>query len=415
MASFLLRHETKESRMRGWRTSWVVLATLTVAGQGHANGIGSNLDAMEAMLARTSVRAFNPARAISDGELRQIMDAGHRTQTLDGSRPFEFVQIRDRQTLKAIGASGKFANWMAEAPAAIAIVVRTPDSPRFFRENGAIAMLNMTYKAQQLGLGTCFLGTRNNRKMKEVLNIGKNRHLLTVIPVGAPKEGTALKSPKRHPVEWTVSQGSYGSPLKLLGSEAKPAARTGRPMASHLSGEHQRVEEFHNRPVEASKLATALEAMRHAPSSKNKQHWRWVLVTEPKAKQQVARAAGDNKLAGAPVVAVLAGSQDSRPFINPKGWGRRRMSPNFINHGAAMALRNFQIGLESQGLGLRVKGIGQRADRRLRNVLAPAGQQLSGKRVHFIAAVGLGYSRRATQSRVAPIPGSRIIKERYGR
>jgi len=416
--------------MRRHGQTWVVLlAGLLVATSVHAQP--SSLDAMTAMLTRTSIRAFDPARTVTDGELRQIMDAGHRTQTLDGSHPFEFVQIRDPKTLKAIGQSGKFAQWMADAPAAIAIVVRTPESPRFFRENGSMAMLNMSYKAQQLGLGTCFLGTRNNRKMKEVLGIGDNRHLLTVIPVGAAKPGETPPSPKRYPVEWTVSQGRYGSPLQLLGPQDAPAThaptgvlhsalqsgspipRTGQSIGSFLDGPQQKVEEFDTTKVEPAKLATALQAMRHAPSSKNKQHWRWVLVTDPQARQQVARAAGDNKLAGAPVVAVLAGSQDSRPFVNPKGWGKKRTSPNFINHGAAMALRNLQIGLQSQGLGVRIKGIERRADNRLRVMLAPEGQRLSGKRVQFIAAVGLGYARRTSTSQVRS--NARVFKERYGR
>jgi nitroreductase len=353
---------------------------------------------MEAMLKRVSVRTFDPSRAVTDGELRQI----------------EFIQIRDPKTLEAIGQSGKHAGWMAKAPAAIAIVVRTPESRRLYRENGSIAMLNMTYKAQQLGLGTCFLGTRNNRKMKTALGIGKNRHLLTVIPIGAPKPGVKLKSPKRYPVEWTVSEGSYGGPLRTALPE--PEKKTKAPMTSFLDGRHATVERFDaSRAVEPKKLATALEAMRHAPSSKNKQHWRWVLVSDPAAKQKVARAAGDRNLAGAPIVAVLAGSQDSRPFVNPRGWGRRRTSPNFINHGAAMALRNLQIGLESQGLGTRIRGLGRRSDQRLRALLARPGQRLSGKRAHFIAAVGLGYGKQVKRSSMGPIPNSRVHRERYGR
>jgi nitroreductase len=377
-----------------------------------AQGLGG-LDAMEAVLTRTSVRAFDPNRPPTEGELRAIMDAGYRTQTLDGSRPFEFVQIRDRATLAAVGESGKYANWMADAPAAIAIVLRTRESPRFYRENGAMAVLNMAYAAQRLGLGTCFLGTRNNNKMKAALGIGDNRHLLTVIPVGAPKPGSQPKSPKRYPVEWTVSQGTYGGTLTAPGN-ATPVERTGRPIGAFLRGRHTTVEEFDTRPVEQTQLATALEAMRHAPSSKNKQHWRWVLVTDVGAKQRVAKAAGDRQLAQAPVVAVLAGSQDSRPFVNPRGWGRRRTSPTFINHGAAMALRNLQIGAESQGLGVRIKGLSKRADRRLRVSLSPDGQKISGKRAHFICAVGLGHAKRTTTGTVGPIPRSRIFNERYG-
>lgn len=374
------------------------------------------LDAMQAMLSRVSVRQFDQTRGVTDGELKQIVDAGYRAQTLDGSRPFEFVTIRDRKTLQAIGQAGKFADWMGRAPAAIAVVVRTKDSPRLYQENGSLAIMDMTYKAQQLGLGTCFLGTRNNRKLKQILGIpGRGHHLVTVLPVGAPARGFgALKSPKRYPVEWTVSQGSYGGglPRGLLG--ATPSPRVGTGMAAFLSGKHERVEEFSQREVESAKLATALEAMRHAPSSKNKQHWRWVLVTDPKGKARVARAARDRKLARAPVVAVLAGSQDSRPFINPRGWGRRRTSPTFIKHGATMALRNLQIGLQSQGLGVRTTALSTRGDQQLRVALSP-GKNLSAKRVQFIAAMGIGYASQRSVRQVRGIPRTRVFRERHGR
>lgn len=371
----------------------------------------AGMDAMQAMLARASVRKFDKNRAVTDGELRQIMDAGFRTQTLDGSSPFEFVQIRNPKTLAAIAGSAKYADWMADAPAAIAILVNTKQSPGLFRENGSLAMLNMTYKAQELGLGTCFLGTRNYSKTKQILGVAKHRHLLTVIPVGAP--ASPVKSPKRRPLTWTVSQGTYGGALKLM-TRSKPAERTGTPMSSFLGGTHTVAESFSRRPVEAGKLATAFEAMRHAPSSKNKQHWRWVVVTDPAAKERVARAARDRALADAPVVAVLAGSQDSRYFVNPDGRGRRRTSPTFIDHGAVMALRNLQIGLQSQGLGVRTTALNRKADSRLRTLLSPD-RPLSAKRVHFIAAVGMGYARRSSTRTVAGVPQGRIFKERYGR
>jgi len=370
----------------------------------------SPLDAMQAMLTRTSVRKFDQGRAVSDVELRKIMDAGFRTQTLDGSSPFEFVQIRSKETLAAIAGSAKFADWMAGAPAAIAVLVNTKQSPRLFRENGSLAVLNMSYKAQELGLGTCFLGTRNYTKTKQILGVDRHRHLLTVIPVGAPA-GPAV-SPKRYPLEWTVSQGTYGGALKLLAGTA-PATTTGKPISAFIDGKHTVTESFAPRPVEADKLATAFEAMRHAPSSKNKQHWRWVLVTDPAARQQVARAARDRALADAPVIAVLAGSQDSRPFVNPKGWGKKRTSPTFINHGASMALRNLQIGLESQGLGVRTAALNKRGDSRMR-VLLGGEQRLSSKRVQFIAAVGMGYAQRTSTQKAKDLPGARVFKERYG-
>ena len=113
------------------------------------------------------------------------------------------------------------------------------------------------------------------------------------------------------------------------------------------------------------------------------------------------------------VVVVVAGSQDSRPFVNPKNWSRRRQSPYFINHGAVMAMRNLQIGAESQGLGVRIKALNSKGDTRMRALMSQ-GKTLSGKRVRFIAAVGVGYASKTAIRRAAPLSGGQIHKERYG-
>ena len=60
---------------------------------------------------------------------------------------------------------------------------------------------------------------------------------------------------------------------------------------------------YENRPVEQAKLARVLEAARLAPSAKNLQDWRFVLVTDSDTKASLAEAAcGQQFVAGAAAV-----------------------------------------------------------------------------------------------------------------
>jgi nitroreductase len=62
---------------------------------------------------------------------------------------------------------------------------------------------------------------------------------------------------------------------------------------------------FNPKPVEKVKLDRVLEAARLAPSAKNLQDWRFVVVTDTAVRKAVAEAANNQTfLAGAPVIIV---------------------------------------------------------------------------------------------------------------
>lgn len=63
------------------------------------------------------------------------------------------------------------------------------------------------------------------------------------------------------------------------------------------------VRAYQERPVEPTKLNTILEAARLAPSARNVQEWRFVVVQNPLTRQKLAQAANNQSFVGeAPVV-----------------------------------------------------------------------------------------------------------------
>jgi len=63
------------------------------------------------------------------------------------------------------------------------------------------------------------------------------------------------------------------------------------------------VRAFQNRPVEEAKLQAVLEAARLAPSAKNMQEWKFIVVKDPDTRAKLAEAAKGQKFVGeAPVV-----------------------------------------------------------------------------------------------------------------
>ena len=71
------------------------------------------------------------------------------------------------------------------------------------------------------------------------------------------------------------------------------------------------VREYESKPVEDEKLQKILEAARLAPSAKNLQEWRFVVVKDPKTRRKLMAAAKNQSFVGeAPVVIACCAETD---------------------------------------------------------------------------------------------------------
>ena len=73
------------------------------------------------------------------------------------------------------------------------------------------------------------------------------------------------------------------------------------------------VRSYQERPVEPEKLARVLEAARLAPSARNDQEWRFVVVTDQAKRKALATEASTQPfMAGAPVIIAACAQTDGR-------------------------------------------------------------------------------------------------------
>jgi nitroreductase len=72
------------------------------------------------------------------------------------------------------------------------------------------------------------------------------------------------------------------------------------------------VRAYQDRPVELEKLQAIFSAVRLAPSARNGQEWRFILVTDPKLRERVAAAGGQPFLYQCPVIIAACAETDRR-------------------------------------------------------------------------------------------------------
>jgi len=145
------------------------------------------MDLLEAIHGRRSIRKYkkNP---VEDEKLQKVLEACQVAPSSHNGQPWEFIIIKQKETLKAISKESAYGQFLANVPMGVAIVLDPKESQTFHMVDGGILTQNFALAAHALGLATCWVGTMNRDKAKEMLNIPKEKILLTVLPLGYPDE-----------------------------------------------------------------------------------------------------------------------------------------------------------------------------------------------------------------------------------
>ena len=144
------------------------------------------MDVFEAIQKRHSVRAYK-STPIPEEKLMKILEAGRLAPSASNIQPWHFIVVKDPEKRKKL-AKSKWAKFLAEAPVVIVGCGNQKASPKWFMVDVAIAMQNMVLAATSEGLGTCWVGSFNEREVKELLKIPENYRVIALLAVGYPRE-----------------------------------------------------------------------------------------------------------------------------------------------------------------------------------------------------------------------------------
>ncbi len=143
------------------------------------------MNALEAIGKRRSVRKYT-GEPIPGKDLEKIVDAGRLAATGSNQQPWDFVVVTDRAMVARLKVA---AEWMEKAAAIIAVVM--DPSSRWWIEDGSAAVENMLIASTALGYGSCWLEgytLPHEEEFKKLLDIPKEKRLLTLVPIGVPAE-----------------------------------------------------------------------------------------------------------------------------------------------------------------------------------------------------------------------------------
>jgi len=148
------------------------------------------MDVMKAIRSRRSIRAYD-TRDVEEEKLVQILESGRLSPSAGNRQERRFVIVRDAKTRKLLCEAARNQTFVAQAPVVIAACsveseyVMSCGQPAYPIDT-AIAVDHMTLEAVEEGLGTCWIGAFDEKKVKEILRIPENVRVVALLPLGYP-------------------------------------------------------------------------------------------------------------------------------------------------------------------------------------------------------------------------------------
>lgn len=172
---------------------------------------------------RQSVRKYTD-KPVEAEKLQRCLEAARMAPSASNSQPWKFVVVNDPGLVKKVGMEtigplSSFNKFVPEAPVIVAVVI---EKMKVLTKLGAaiqdreyplidigIAAEHFCLQATEDGLGTCMLGWFNEKPIKELLKIPKDKRIGLLITLGYAPEDYKLRQKIRKNPEETISFNKY--------------------------------------------------------------------------------------------------------------------------------------------------------------------------------------------------------------
>ena len=160
------------------------------------------MNCIEKVLNRRSIRRFK-SEPLGEKALNNILEAGRRAPSATNQQPWHFVVARDRAEKKACTYGG-FNKFAAEAPLVVVGLYRKSEAiiEKLSLMDVTIALQNMVVAAWVQGVGSCWIGAFDERKLRDTLNLPADARIVGAVAFGIPDEHPS--QPAKKPLSETV-------------------------------------------------------------------------------------------------------------------------------------------------------------------------------------------------------------------
>lgn len=152
---------------------------------------------------RRSYRKFDETRLISKNDIDEILNSIKFASCANNRQYLRFISVENKDKVLEIFDNTKWAaslpNNMGrpkEGERPVYFIAILSDEDKKLRFNGideGLVISNLTLTAAEKGIGSCIIGSVNDKKMREILNYDNNYSCEVIIAFGYPKVKSTIK------------------------------------------------------------------------------------------------------------------------------------------------------------------------------------------------------------------------------
>ncbi len=150
------------------------------------------MEVSEAIRLRRSVRAYD-SKPVPEDILNEVLEAGRIAPSAMNYQPWHFIVVRDPDKRKAL-TDGRYAKFLTQSPVVIVGLGDNKTSPTWHIVDTTIALQQMVIAATSKGLGTCWIGSFYEDKVRAALDIPERYTVVAMIALGYPKEKLDMRA-----------------------------------------------------------------------------------------------------------------------------------------------------------------------------------------------------------------------------
>jgi len=141
---------------------------------------------------RVSTRSFLP-KPIPEDDIAFVLECARLAPSWMNKQCWRFIVIKNADIIQEIAKTSVINRWLKQAPIVI-IACADPklsgmnNDIKYFLVDVSIAFEHLILAATDKGLGTCWVGSFSEEKIKKTLEIPPRIKVIAMTPLGYPKE-----------------------------------------------------------------------------------------------------------------------------------------------------------------------------------------------------------------------------------
>ena len=158
------------------------------------------MDVFQAIQLRRSIRVYQD-REVEKEKLNKVLEAARLAPSANNRQEWKFIVVKNKDTRERIAEAASSQAFVGQAPVVIVACATETQSIMTcgqlrYTVDVSIAMSFMILQAQELGLGTCWIGAFDESGVKEILDIPDDIRVVAMTPLGYPSQDPAARPRK---------------------------------------------------------------------------------------------------------------------------------------------------------------------------------------------------------------------------